>query len=141
MLRRMQPEQLRDWQIYAELEPFGEEREDLRTAYIATLLYNIHRDSKQSPSPAKTLDVYGHFLKEVKGLQALYEQSRGQTEQLSPEDEEARRQQIRSGRTQTWQEQKAIMLSWAFRVAAERKKARVVQGTKKLGDNPGQAND
>lgn len=36
---------------YSHLEPFGEERADLRAAMIASLIANANRDSKKHPSP------------------------------------------------------------------------------------------
>ena len=43
MLRQMSVTDLRTWIAYYELEPFGEERADLRSAQIVTTLANIHR--------------------------------------------------------------------------------------------------
>ena len=39
---------LRAWQAYAEVEPFGEERADLRIAQLAALIANAHRDPKRT---------------------------------------------------------------------------------------------
>ena len=35
--------EFRDWQIYYQIEPWGEERADLRTGILASLIANIHR--------------------------------------------------------------------------------------------------
>ncbi len=39
---------LRAWQAYAEVEPFGEERADLRIAQLTALMANAHRDPKRT---------------------------------------------------------------------------------------------
>lgn len=38
---------------YARMEPFGEQRADLRMAILAALLANIHRDKKRRSDPYK----------------------------------------------------------------------------------------
>ena len=40
MLEEMSPAQLREWQEFAELEPFGGPHEDLRFGLVCTLLAN-----------------------------------------------------------------------------------------------------
>lgn len=49
MLRRITWKQFIEWRIYDELEPFGEERGDARSAQIAQALWNIARDVKKNP--------------------------------------------------------------------------------------------
>jgi hypothetical protein len=41
---------------FAKLEPFGEQRADLRMAIQAALLANIHRDKKRRSEPYKPAD-------------------------------------------------------------------------------------
>lgn len=41
---------LMEWQQYAELEPFGEERADWRAAMIASTMANIHARKKGKPA-------------------------------------------------------------------------------------------
>lgn len=55
MLSEMTAMQLLEWHVYAELEPFEEERQDLRFASIVQTLANIHRDRKRK-TQAYTLD-------------------------------------------------------------------------------------
>lgn len=43
MLRSMSWPQLHEWLHYAEIDPFGEDRADLRAARICSILANIHR--------------------------------------------------------------------------------------------------
>ena len=51
MLRTMTSRQFVEWQLFAEAEPFGEERMDYRFASLAQILMNTHRDPKAHPSP------------------------------------------------------------------------------------------
>lgn len=51
MLREMDPEEWLMWQTYAKLEPFGEERADMRMASIDQTLVNLHRDRRLYPDP------------------------------------------------------------------------------------------
>ena len=51
MLRSMTAMQLREWMEFAELEPFGEDREDARFGSVVQVLMNVHRSSKHHPSP------------------------------------------------------------------------------------------
>ncbi len=46
---------------YYELEPFGEQRDDLRTAQLMTLQANIHRDTKKQPRPFQAADFMPDF--------------------------------------------------------------------------------
>lgn len=38
-----------EWQAYYELEPFGEERADLRAGIIAATIANVHRGKRSRP--------------------------------------------------------------------------------------------
>ena len=60
LARRMPYRILREWQDYAMLEPFGEERADLRSAIIAATVANVHRGKKQRPfRPADFMPKFG----------------------------------------------------------------------------------
>lgn len=61
MLRGMSWRQFREWQAYAELEPFDEARGDIRVALLACLLANIHRDSKKRSVPYELTDFLLSF--------------------------------------------------------------------------------
>lgn len=56
MLRETSPWVFREWQAYAELEPFDERRADWRAASIVTMLANVNRDSKKKAEPFKLDD-------------------------------------------------------------------------------------
>lgn len=52
----MSAQEYDDWWAYYQVEPFGEERGDLRAGIIASTLANIHRDPKRRPEGYKPLD-------------------------------------------------------------------------------------
>lgn len=52
MLDRMSSREFTEWLAYYELEPFGEQRADLRAALIASVIANAHRDPKKKPYKA-----------------------------------------------------------------------------------------
>lgn len=58
MLRRRTAKWFREWEIYYELEPFGELRSDYRTASIVQMLYNVNRGKGQ-----KALQLKDFLLK------------------------------------------------------------------------------
>lgn len=43
MLREISSEQLWEWMAFAELEPFGEDREDYRTGAVVAAIYNVNK--------------------------------------------------------------------------------------------------
>ncbi len=45
----MSSRQLQEWRQYANLEPFGEERADARSAQVAQAVYNVHRRKRDNP--------------------------------------------------------------------------------------------
>lgn len=51
MLRQIPARLFAEWTIYAELEPFGEERADIRTSTLLQLLTNVYRDRKRHKTP------------------------------------------------------------------------------------------
>lgn len=48
--------QLLAWRDYAEIEPFGEERADLRSGIVASVVANANRDPKRRPKPYQPSD-------------------------------------------------------------------------------------
>ncbi len=40
-----------NWQLFMTLDPFGEERADIRTAQICQTIVNMNRDTKEHPQP------------------------------------------------------------------------------------------
>lgn len=51
LLREMTPRELALWRFKWNEDPWGEYREDLRSAQICQTLMNIHRDTKKQPTP------------------------------------------------------------------------------------------
>lgn len=45
----MSGQELAEWQAFYILEPFGEERADMRAALLATILANVHRTKDADP--------------------------------------------------------------------------------------------
>lgn len=56
MLRKMGASQFLEWQTFAELEPFDEERDDLRAGSIVAAIYNVNR-TKKSPRAMTTFEA------------------------------------------------------------------------------------
>lgn len=59
MLTRMSSRELSEWMAYATLEPFGEERADLRAGIVASAVVNVHRT--QSDKAAQPSDFMPTF--------------------------------------------------------------------------------
>lgn len=49
MMERMSMEEFLGWMAYSELEPFGDEREDLRAGVLWSLLATVNSDTKKHP--------------------------------------------------------------------------------------------
>lgn len=49
MLGEISSRQFSEWMAYARLEPFGEERADLRAGIVASVIANVNRGKKQKP--------------------------------------------------------------------------------------------
>ncbi len=61
MLDTMTIRQLREWFAYSELEPFGEERADYRSAQICAMIANSVRDKKRKPTAYKVEEFLLRF--------------------------------------------------------------------------------
>ena len=61
MLDEMTWTQFVAWQEYANLEPFGEERSDLRSGIVASVIANSNRDPKRQSRPFKPSDFMPQF--------------------------------------------------------------------------------
>jgi hypothetical protein len=49
---------LTEWQIYESIEPFGEQRADLRAGIIASVIANVNRGKGQKPFTATDFMPY-----------------------------------------------------------------------------------
>lgn len=47
LLARISSRELAEWMAYYEIEPFGEERADVRAALVASTVANVHRGKKR----------------------------------------------------------------------------------------------
>lgn len=74
LLSRMPMRQFEDWRAYADLEPFDEERMDLRIATVVKAVYDVHR-KKGSPQ-VKLSDCVLKLRKGRSGLPRNAEQAR-----------------------------------------------------------------
>lgn len=63
LLNTMSATEIRDWQIYDSLEPFGEERADLRMGILAALMINLRR-TKPSDKVYKPRDFMPNFYED-----------------------------------------------------------------------------
>jgi len=60
LLSRISSRELSEWMAYYELEPFGEERADLRAGIIAATIANVNRSKKQRAfQPAQFMPKFG----------------------------------------------------------------------------------
>ncbi len=50
-----------EWMAYYAIEPFGEERADLRMGILASLIANVNRDSKKQREPFAPADFMPKF--------------------------------------------------------------------------------
>jgi hypothetical protein len=55
--------ELAEWEAYYHMEPFGEERADLRAGIVASTVANVQRDRKKKPQPFKPEDFMPKFNK------------------------------------------------------------------------------
>lgn len=56
MLDRMSSHELTEWMAYASIEPFGEDRADLRAGMISSVIANTNRDPKKRAEPYEPID-------------------------------------------------------------------------------------
>lgn len=61
LLARTTSRELSEWMAYFSLDPFGEERADLRAGIVASTIANAQRDPKQRRQPYKPEDFMPDF--------------------------------------------------------------------------------
>jgi uncharacterized protein DUF4035 len=61
MLRSMTSRQFSEWMVYASLDPFDAEREDMRVGLIVSAIYNVNRDRKKRAKPFTITDCMPLF--------------------------------------------------------------------------------
>lgn len=65
LLARVSSRELSEWMAYGQLEPFGDERADLRSAIVAAVVANANRDPKRRRRPFKPRDFMPEFVPRV----------------------------------------------------------------------------
>lgn len=70
LLAQMSSRELTEWQAFFALEPFGEQRDDLRSAIVAATVANASRDAKRRPEPFEVGDFMPRFEEEPEQAQA-----------------------------------------------------------------------
>lgn len=61
LLASISSRELTEWQAFYQLEPFGEERDDLRSGIVASTVANTARDPKQHREPFLPRDFMPKF--------------------------------------------------------------------------------
>ena len=64
LLARISSRELTEWMVYAQVEPFGEERGDLRAGIVASTIANVNRDAKKRRKPFEPEEFMPKFGKE-----------------------------------------------------------------------------
>lgn len=64
LLDRISSRELSEWMVYAQLEPFGEARADLRAGIVASTMANTVRDPKRRKKPFGPEEFMPQFDKE-----------------------------------------------------------------------------
>lgn len=57
----MSSHELTEWQTYCEIDPFGDERGDVRMAILAAHIGNVHLGTKKNPTPFEPADFMPDF--------------------------------------------------------------------------------
>jgi len=50
-LARISSRELSEWQAFARIDPFNQQRADLRAGIVSSVIANVHRDAKKRPEP------------------------------------------------------------------------------------------
>jgi len=74
LLARMSSRELAEWQAYAQLDPFGNERGDLQAGIVASMIANVYRDRKKQRKPFAPADFLPVFERKRKRRQTWQQQ-------------------------------------------------------------------
>ncbi len=74
LLDRLPADLFMEWQAYYQIEPWGEDRADLRAGIVASVIANTHRDARRKPEPYQPADFMPRFEPTKKKLQTWQEQ-------------------------------------------------------------------
>lgn len=64
LVRQLTSSQLNDWMVYAAIEPFGEQREELRHGQKMAMTMNLKRNPKKKREPWKPAE-FMNFVNEL----------------------------------------------------------------------------
>lgn len=70
LLDRMSSREFSEWMAYSQIEPFGEERADLRQAMTTSAIHNSVQAQARSPKWTKAADFMPFSKKEDRPVQA-----------------------------------------------------------------------
>lgn len=76
MLESMLPSELGMWIALYRLDPWGEQRADLRMGISASVLANVNRDSKQRAQPYRAIDFMPYVDRQASDPKELSRQLR-----------------------------------------------------------------
>lgn len=79
LLKRVSSLELAEWMAFYRLEPFGEERDDLRTGIVASTVAETARDTKRRRRPYRPKD----FMPQFDRMQQTWEQQLAVVEMMN----------------------------------------------------------
>jgi hypothetical protein len=79
----MSSREFTEWQAYFALEPFGEERADIRAALVASVIANVNRNPKKRSSPFAVKDFMLRFGEAAGSREQSVEQQLSLVEMLN----------------------------------------------------------
>lgn len=83
MLEQITWKQFLEWEAFAQLEPYDEERADIRAAQIVTTLANINRDRKKRRTAYKISDFLLRFGDSANEKRSTHQKSWQQMKAIS----------------------------------------------------------
>lgn len=69
LARELRPSELGLWAALYSIDPWGEQRGDLRAAIVASLIANVNRDTKRRPEPFRPDDFMPYRQRDARAEQ------------------------------------------------------------------------
>lgn len=79
----MDSRELAEWQAYAQLDPFGNARGDLRAGIVASTFANAHRDQKKRKKPFTAQEFMPEFAQAKRQPQQTWQEQLAIVEMLN----------------------------------------------------------
>lgn len=79
LLSSMSAEMFAEWAAYAEIEPWGEERADLRAGIVSSVIANTHRGKGQPLTPKDFMPTFDAPVTEAQPWEVLLEKAKAIT--------------------------------------------------------------